>query len=133
MPAAGYGTSTPGPQGPKGDTGAQGPQGNPGATGSTGATGAAGPSSKVSLGNITVTETAIVAISAGIRTLTFTGISGLLAGDDIVLFPINALPIGYAIHNSVATANGTLQVTLNAPLLAIGSSYSIVCKVVAIR
>ena len=67
------------------------------------------------------------------RTLTFTGIAGLQAGDNVLVFPMSALPAGYAVHSSIATAAGTLQVTLTAPLLAIGGQYSIPCRVVVIR
>lgn len=98
-----------------------------------GATGNTGPSPKVALGTITLAQNALVAIAAGLRTLTFTGVIGVLAGDDLLLFPSSALPAGYAIHNVVAPANGQVQVTITAPLLAIGASYSIPCRVVALR
>ncbi|MYZ41417.1 collagen-like protein [Schauerella aestuarii] len=129
-------TGAPGAAGPKGDagaTGVQGPQGATGPQGIPGAKGDAGPSPLVTLGNITVTQTATVAIAAGVRTLTFTGVSGLQAGDNVLLFPTSPLPAGVAIHSAIATANGTLQVTLTAPLLAIGGTYSIPCRVVVLR
>lgn len=122
-----------GPMGPKGEQGTIGLTGLKGDTGSQGPAGPTGPSALVKLGSITINETATIAITAGIRTLTRTGITGLLAGDNVLLVPTAALPAGYAIHNAVATANGTLQITLNAPLLAIGASYSIVCRVEVLR
>lgn len=134
-----------GATGPKGDTGLQGQAGSAGATGPkgdtgstgavgpTGATGATGPSPKVSLGTLTVTQTALVAITAGVRTLTFTGVTGSLAGDDLLLFPTSALPAGYAIHNVRCPTNGTVEVTMTGPLLALGASFSIPCRLVALR
>lgn len=91
-----------------------------------------GPSSKVSLGTITLAQNALVAISAGVRTLTLP-LQGVLAGDDLTIHPVGALPAGYAIHGIAATAANTVQVTLTAPLLAIGASYSIPCRVNALR
>ncbi len=109
----------------------KGDQGPQGAKGDTGAT---GPSAKVALGTLTVTQTAtLVVITAGVRTLTFTGVSGALAGDDLLLFPTTALPAGYAIHNVRCPTAGTVEVTLTAPLLAIGATYSIPCRLVALR
>lgn len=126
-------TGATGPAGPKGDTGNTGAQGATGPQGATGSTGATGPTSKVALGTLTVAQTAIIAINAGVRTLTFTGVTGSLAGDDLLLFPANALPAGYAIHNVRCPTNGTVEVTMTAPLLAIGASFSIPCRLVALR
>lgn len=113
-----------------GPAGNAGPAGPAGVAGSNGAT---GPSSKVALGTLTVSQTAIIVISAGVRTITFTGVTGSLAGDDLLLFPASALPAGYAIHNVRCPASGTVEVTMTAPLLAIGASFSIPCRLVALR
>lgn len=91
-----------------------------------------GPSAKVALGTVSVTQTATVALSAGVRSVTLT-VQGVLAGDDILLFPTAALPAGYAIHNVVATAANIIVVTFSAPLLALGASFTIACRVVALR
>ncbi|RRV49573.1 hypothetical protein [Pseudomonas sp. p106] len=91
-----------------------------------------GPSSKVSLGTVIVTQTANLALSAGIRSVTLT-VQGVQKDDDILLFPTAALPAGYAIHNVVANAANTLVVTFSAPLLALGASFTIACRVVALR
>lgn len=108
----------------KGGMGPPGPASSvPGPQGQAGATVA---------GNITVAQTAIVAISAGIRSLSF-AITGVKTGDALSIVPTGPLPAGYAIHNIVATANNTVQVTLTAPLLAIGASYSIPCRVYKIN
>lgn len=125
-----------GPAGAEGSTGPAGPAGPVGPTGGVGpagATGATGPSGKVILGTLTVSQTATIIINAGLRTLTFTGVAGVLATDDLLLFPTAALPAGYAIHNVRAAAAGTVEVVLTAPLLAIGASFSIPCRLVALR
>lgn len=142
-----------GDKGDKGDVGAQGPGGTTGATGAqgpiglTGATGAAGSNASVTsanvqaavgysivyLSNVTISETAVLAISAGVRKVTITGVTGIVAGDRVVLTPVSATPAGYALADVVATAANTLQVTLTVPLIALGASYSIVCKTTVFR
>ena len=87
----------------------------------------------VYLSNVTIAESAVVAIAAGVRKVTITGVTGIVAGDRVMLSPIAATPAGYAIADVVATATGTLQVTLTVPLIALGGSYSIVCKVAVFR
>ncbi|WP_293921167.1 hypothetical protein [Sphingobium sp. UBA5915] len=104
-----------GPPGPA--SAVPGPQGQPGA---------------ILAGNLTITQTAAVAISAGIRSLSYT-LTGVKSGDALSIVPTGPLPAGYAIHNIVATGNNAVQVTLTAPLLAIGASYSIPCRVYKIN
>jgi hypothetical protein len=98
---------------------------------------AAGPSPLVTIGTVTIAQTAVIAISAGIRTITFTGLAGLFTSDNVLLFPVVTagvgIPDGYAIHNAWCSAAGTLKVALSAPLLAIGASYSIPCRVIVLR
>ena len=91
-----------------------------------------GPSSKVALGTVTLAQTATAAIAAGDRNLTF-AVAGAKLGDDLLLFPAAAMPTGYTIKSVVATANGTVSVRITAPMLAIGNSYSIPCRLVALR
>jgi hypothetical protein len=86
---------------------------------------------------VTLAQTAVVAISAGIRTLTVTGITGLLTTDNVLLFPVVTagvgIPDGYAIHNAWCSTAGTIKVALSAPLLAIGAGFSIPCRVIVLR
>lgn len=130
-------TGSQGPTGATGATGSQGPAGATGATGAAGATGSTGPSPLVSLGTATLAETAVIAISAGFRTLTIIGITGLLTTDNVLLFPVVTagvgIPDGYAIHNTWCSANGTLKVRLSVPLIALGQNYSIPCRVIVLR
>jgi hypothetical protein len=88
--------------------------------------------SKTVLATVTLAQTAVIAINAGIRTVTL-ACSGAKTTDDLVIQPVGALPAGYAVHNAVCTSAGQVQVTLTAPLLAIGAAYSIPCRVVALR
>lgn len=92
--------------------------------------GPAGPSS-VSLGTVNISQSAVVAINAGIRAVSV-NVPGALMGDSLVAFPAAALPTGYSIENAFVTAPGVVSVTLTAPLLAIGASYTIPVKVVAV-
>lgn len=151
-------TGNTGAQGPKGDagatgaTGAQGVQGIQGVKGDKGDVGATGPAGTytatspivitgsvisysglkpVSLPNVTVGETALVSLNAGVRNVVVT-CSGVVAGDRILVTPTTA-PAGYMIGAAVATAANQITVQVNAPLLAIGASYSIVCTVTAFR
>lgn len=90
------------------------------------------PAVKVVLPNIIITQNAVIAISAGVRAVQV-ACAGVLAGDFIELAPTAALPAGYALHGAVATAANVLVVTLTGPLLAIGASYAITCKALALR
>ena len=90
---------------------------------------ATGPAAATLLGTATLIDRATIALSAGVRSVSVTGVPGLAAGDGIVLIPSASLPAGYAITSAVATAAGTLVVTLVAPLLAAGTSTSIAVKI----
>jgi len=79
--------------------------------------------------NVTIGETAVIAILAGVRKVTVS-VTGVAAGSNYLLFPISATPAGYAIADVVATAANTLQVTITVPAIALGQSYSIPCRVI---
>lgn len=93
-----------------------------------GATGATGPAGTTLVGTATITETAALAINAGLRKVNVT-VSGVVAGGCYAFVPTSATPAGYAIHDVVATATNTLQCTLSVPLIVLGATYSIVGKV----
>lgn len=124
-------TGTTGPAGAKGDTGQTGPQG---LKGDTGAQGPKGDPAGTFVGNITVAETAILAITAGARRVTVTTPAsyGVAPGQNLVVFPVSVPNGQYATHDVIATAANTLSVGVSAPLLAIGASYSIQCRLVRI-
>lgn len=87
--------------------------------------------SALSLPNVTVGETAVIAINAGWRNITVP-CTGIQIGDRVQVNPLSA-PAGYAIGQGIATATNTIVVQVFAPLLAIGASYSIPCKITVLR
>ncbi len=92
--------------------------------------GAPGKDATTLLGTVTLTETAaLVAISAGTRRLTITTPAawGVKVGDDLTVSPVS-VPAGYATHDVTVTGPNTISVGLTAPLLAIGATYSITCR-----
>lgn len=95
---------------------------------------AANPSAKkIALGTLNVTQTALVALLAGTRNVTLTGVTGVKLGDDVMLFPVDVLPTGYSMGVPAATAAGTLVIPVTGPALAIGATYSIPCRAYALR
>lgn len=81
------------------------------------------------LGTIAVGQTATVAIAAGPRrlALSISADLGVAAGDPLYLAPTQALA-AYVIHDVVAVSSTQLSIGLTGPLLAIGASFSISCK-----
>lgn len=81
------------------------------------------------LGTIAVGEKATVAISAGPRRLLLTipASLGVVAGDSLYLAPSQAIP-GYVLHDVVAVSATQLSIGLTGPVLALGTSFSISCK-----
>ncbi len=93
--------------------------------------GAPGRDATTLLGTVTLTEAAaLVAISAGTRRLTVAvpAAWGVKVGDDLVVSPVS-VPAGYATHDVTVTGPNTISIGLTAPLLAIGASYAIQCRV----
>lgn len=133
-----------GPTGLKGDTGDQGatgiagpvgPQGAAGSTGPVGPKGDTGASGATLLGTITVSETATSAITAGARRVTISTpvVWGVAVGQNLIAFPLS-VPSGlYAVHDVIPTAANTISVAVSAPLLMVGASYSIQCRLVRIN
>lgn len=83
------------------------------------------------LGTVTVTETAVIALSAGVRKVTVTA-PGTVVGGNYLLFPIAVTPANYALADVVCVVNGQLQVSVTAPILALGATYSFTCRLVKI-
>jgi hypothetical protein len=88
-----------------------------------------GKNASALLGTVAVAQTAAVVIAAGVRRLAITipASLGVAAGDSLTLCPTQALA-GYAIHDVVAVSSTSLSVGLSGPLLAVGASFSINCK-----
>lgn len=92
--------------------------------------GAAGKNASAMLGSVTIAQTATVAISAGTRRMVVTIPAGwgVVAGDPLVALPTAAIA-GYAVHDVVAVSATSLSIGITAPLLAIGASFSIPCRI----
>lgn len=75
-----------------------------------------------------------IAINAGLRDLTFTGVTGAAVGDAVICVPVTVspgslnLPANFIIHNAWVSAAGTVKVRLTVPLITLGGSYSIPAK-----
>jgi hypothetical protein len=146
-PGSAGATGSAGPQGPagaKGDTGAagasgatgaQGPKGDTGATGAQGAKGDAGTPGNTLLGTITIAESSLITLTAGVRRVTIAtpGAWGVTTAQNLVVFPTAALPAGYAVHEVIATAANTIQIDLTVPVLSIAGSYSISARLVRVN
>jgi hypothetical protein len=122
-----------GAKGDKGDAGAQGasgPQGPIGPQGATGAQGSAGTPATTLLGTITIAETSLVTVSAGVRRVTVATPTawGIATGQDIAVFPISE-PAGYAVHDAVVTGANTIQVNVTVPVISVLGGYSITARV----
>lgn len=136
-----------GPAGPRGDPGLPGSSGQPGKDGAAGpsgsagergqqgppgAVGPAGPGSIVDLGQVTIGQTATVALVSGIRTVSVP-VPGLLKDDAVVLAPLTPFPTGYLVGQPVARVAAQLDVPLYAPALVIGAAYSFKARILVIR
>lgn len=143
-----------GPAGPKGNDGAtgaqgvagpagpQGAKGDTGATGATGPAGAAGAPANTLIGQVTVGQTAAIAIALGIREVTV-ALAGTVAGERYQCLArsyrlnggssVAGRPSGYAVLDCVCNTPGQITVSINAPLLAVGSSYALTCDIVRIN
>ena len=87
---------------------------------------------RIILDNITISETATIALTAGVRTVRV--VSNCLPGDRMFMEPAAPLPTGVALHNiRCIDAGGAADVTLTAPFLAIGSGYTATAMVTAFR
>lgn len=92
--------------------------------------GAAGKNASAILGTTTIAQTAVAAISGGTRRIVVTIPAnwGVVSGDPLMALPSAAIP-GYAVHDVVALSATSLSIGLTAPVLAIGASFSIPCRI----
>lgn len=90
-----------------------------------------GPGSLVVLGTVAIGQTATLALAAGIRTISV-AVTGLVAGENVILQPTSTPPAGYMLGLPTARA-GVLDVPVFAPAMVINASYSIPARVLAVR
>lgn len=135
-----------GDKGDKGDPGAAstvpGPRGEPGLPGEKGERGATGPAGATLVGQVTIGQTAFIAINAGIREVT-APLTGTVAAERYICFVRSyrlnggastpGKPAGYAIVDCACNTAGQITVNLNAPLVVVGSSYALTCDIVRIN
>lgn len=119
-------------RGYKGDKGDQGEPGRDGDPGPKGEPGSNAPALASQVGTATISQTATLALSAGVRTVSVP-VAGVVPAGNYMVFASGAVPAGYGIMHATCTTAGTLQVTITAPLLAIGANYSIPVRVVRIN
>lgn len=88
---------------------------------------------KIPLGDVNVAQTAATLTASGVRAVTV-AIPGAKAGEDVLLFPVGPLPVGYVVGpTAVMTADGVASVSVIGPALALGATYSIPCRAIALR
>lgn len=124
----------PGQQGVKGDTGAQGDVGPQGSVGATGAKGDRGAPGAVILGDVDITDQAIVALVMGIRfkDVTVPASWGLRTTDTLFATAAQTLPTGYAIDNAIPLTTTSIRVYFMGPTLAVMSSNTLKVRIAAI-
>ncbi len=91
------------------------------------------PGARLPIGTIRLEHTADEDMLAGIHTLRADGVSGVMPRDMVTLFPLAPLAAGFAIHHAIPSAPDTLLVTLTTPEIPAGKSFSIDCRVLAMR
>lgn len=81
------------------------------------------------LGTVTIGQTATVAIQANVRRLVVTipASLGVAPGDSLYAAPTAAFA-GYVLHDVVAVSATSLNIGLTAPLLALGATFAIPCR-----
>lgn len=94
------------------------------------------------MGQVTMGETAVIQLTAGIRELSAT-LAGTVPGERYMAFArsyrlnggasVAGRPPGYTVVDCACNTAGTIRVSVNAPLLVIGAAYSIVFDIVKVN
>ena len=95
--------------------------------------------SPVLAGQVTIGQTASISIALGIREVTV-ALANAVVGGRYAAFAVSytlngggstpGRPSGYSLVDCVCNTAGQITISLNAPLLSIGQSYTITCDVV---
>ena len=120
-----------GKDGANGKDGLAGTAGKDGTNGLNGSAGKDGAPATTLLGTLTISESATVAISAGLRRVTVTTPSawGVAVGQDLIISAVSLPSAAYALHDVVVTGANTISVGITTPAIALLASYSIQCRV----
>jgi hypothetical protein len=87
----------------------------------------------VPLPDVTVTQTATVALTAGERTFNVACPGIVKTTDTILLVNKNAYPTGYGLRGYSVPSDNNLSIVLQCPALILGGAFSIAFSVYAIR
>lgn len=101
-----------------------------------------GPAGATLVGQVVIGQTAALAIALGIREIT-ADLAGTVVGERYIAFARSyrlnggastpGRPPGYTILDAACNIAGKITVSINAPLLAIGSSYAITTDIVKVN
>lgn len=80
------------------------------------------------LGDVNITYTAAIAVSAGPRPIAV-AVPNAKAGDILAVRLTAAIPVGYDIGSCYCLTDGTIQVVIDHPVLALGANFSIPVRV----
>ncbi|MBW6523427.1 hypothetical protein KZ810_07940 [Sphingomonas sp. RHCKR47] len=87
--------------------------------------------SAVTLGTLTLTQKATVALVAGVRRLTITTPAAWkVDASQVLTIAPTAILTGYAVHDVVATKANEVSVALTCPALAVGASFTLPAKLI---
>lgn len=84
------------------------------------------------IGTATISETLLLALSAGVRSVNLS-VPGVVPGGNYVLFRTATGTANVGILDTACFTAGTLEVRLQVPALAIGASYSIPVRIVRLN
>lgn len=93
--------------------------------------GAPGKDATTLLGDLTIGEKALAAISAGLRRLTVTTPTswGVQPGQDLLINAVTLPSPAYVLHDVVVTSTNAISVGITTPAIALLSSYAISARV----
>lgn len=90
--------------------------------------------SRVELGTKSITFNTVLSVALAVRDHVITGVTDAKVGDRVTIFPVGALPSGYAVFptTSVITA-GQVPVKIAFPAIAAISSVTLTFRMIAYR
>lgn len=123
-----------GKDGEPGLPGTPGTPGRDGANGKDGKDGRDGRDAGVVLGEIDITEQAVLAIALGIRTrdVEVPASFGLRQADGILVLPTAPLPAGYVLHCAAPLSASQIRIYFTGPALALGTSRTFRIRIIAV-
>jgi len=102
------------------------------AAASAATTAVAAKATRIDLGNVTITYSAVLAVGAGARSIEAT-CTGARIGDAIFVAPTASVPDGYAVGAGQCLVADKIRVSVVHPALVLGANFSIPLRVFALR